>query len=303
MNLAGTEESPLSGGVFEGDCLPRLRALPDGCVDLVFSDPPFNIGYGYDVYKDRRSAEEYLTWCASWGAELVRALKPSGSLWLAIGDEYAAELKVLFHRELGLSLRSWVVWYYTFGVNCERKFSRSHTHLFYFTRCPDGFTFNADAVKVPSAREAVYKHKRARAGGRLPDDTWVLRPQDAPEVFTAGEDTWHVPRVCGTFRERQGWHGCQMPERVLARVIGACSNPGDVVLDPMCGSGTALVVARKLGRVPVGFELSPEYASRARERLSTATPGDPIAGDESVVPAAKLLPQASWFRSGDDLDG
>ncbi|MHC5543501.1 DNA-methyltransferase, partial [Singulisphaera rosea] len=207
-----------------GDCLEVLRAMPPESVDLAFADPPFNIGYEYDLYKDKKSDDDYLGSCRAWGTEIVRILKPEGSFWLAIGDEYAAELKVLFHRELGLRFRSWVVWYYTFGVNCTAKFTRSHTHLLYFTRS-DQFHFDVDAIKVPSARQLVYADKRAKPGGRLPDDTWILRPQDVPDGFPPEGDTWNVSRVCGTFGERRGHHKCQMPERVLARIIRACSRP------------------------------------------------------------------------------
>ena len=122
---------------------------------------------------------------------------------------------------------------------------------------PDEFTFNAEAIRVPSARQLVYGDRRANPTGRLPDDTWILRPQDLPDGFTAEEDTWYFPRVCGTFKERAGWHGCQMPEQLLGRIIRACSNPGELVLDPFAGSGTTLAVAKKLGRRYLGFELSP----------------------------------------------
>ena len=207
-------------------------------------------------------------------------LKPTGTFWLAIGDEYAAELKLIFHRELGLTLRSWVIWYYTFGVNCTRKFSRSHAHLFYFVKDPKRFTFNDEAIRVPSARQLVYADARANPAGRLPDDTWILRPQDVPDGFAADEDTWYFPRVCGTFKERAGWHGCQMPEQLLGRIIRACTDPGDVVLDPFAGSGTTLVVAKKLGRRYLGFELSPEYAARIAARLDATEPGQPLEGAE-----------------------
>src|SRR5262249_53137682 len=122
--------------LYDGDCLELSPRLGEGTVDLIFADPPFNIGYDYDIYDDRRDAQAYLDWSLAWGREAVRVLKPDGTFWLAIGDEFAAELKVLFHRELGLSLRSWVVWYYTFGVHCTKKFTRSHAHLFYFVRDP-----------------------------------------------------------------------------------------------------------------------------------------------------------------------
>jgi len=276
--------------VHEGDCVKLLARMPAGSVHLAFADPPFNIGYEYDTYHDRRSADDYLDWSKRWMGEIARVLRPDGTFWLAIGDEYAAELKVIATRELGLTCRSWVVWYYTFGVNCKQKFSRSHAHLFHFVKDADAFTFNTDAIRVPSARELVYGDKRAHPQGRLPDDTWILRPQDLPDGFAADGDTWYFPRVCGTFKERSGWHGCQMPEQLLGRIIRASSNDGDLVLDPFGGSGTTLAVAKKLGRAFVGLELSKAYAKRITARLAGIRSGDPLVGAAEPlksVPATK----------------
>jgi site-specific DNA-methyltransferase (adenine-specific) len=280
------------GRVHRGDCLDLFRRLPDGSVHLAFADPPFNIGYEYDAYDDRRSSDDYLEWSRRWMQEVVRVLVPDGTFWLAIGDEYAAELKVMATRELGLTCRSWVVWYYTFGVNCRQKFSRSHAHLFHLVKDSDRFTFEAESIRVPSARELVYGDRRASPAGRLPDDTWILRPQDLPEGFSADEDTWYFPRVCGTFAERSGWHGCQMPEQLLGRIIRASSREGEVVLDPFGGSGTTLAVAKKLGRSFVGFELSEQYAARITERLAAIRTGDPLEG------AAEPLKSAPATRDG-----
>ncbi len=266
--------------LYQGDCLEYLARLNDGSVDLAFADPPFNIGYTYDVYDDRQKADDYLAWSRKWLGEVVRVLKPAGTFWLAIGDEFAAELKLLTQREFGLSCRNWVVWYYTFGVHCQKKFSRSHAHLFYFVKDRDSYTFNADVVRVPSARQLVYADARADSRGRLPDDTWILRPQDVPQGFNADEDTWYFPRVCGTFKERAGWHGCQMPEQLLGRIIRACSNPGELVLDPFGGSGTTLVTAKKLDRRFLGFELSPQYARQVQARLDAAAVGQALEGAE-----------------------
>jgi len=282
--------APSLDRVHEGDCLDLLGRLPDGGIHLAFADPPFNIGYDYDAYDDRRDAADYLDWSRRWMAAVRRVLRPDGAFWLAIGDEYAAELKVMATRELGFTCRSWVIWYYTFGVNCRSKFSRSHAHLFHFVKDPAHFTFNVDAIRVPSARELVYGDRRADARGRLPDDTWILRPQDLPEGFAADGDTWYFPRVCGTFKERSGWHGCQMPEQLLGRIIRSCSNPGETVLDPFAGSGTSLAVAKKLGRSHLGFELSPAYAARIRDRLAAIEPGAPLDGAPEPlksVPATK----------------
>ncbi|HEX3869357.1 MAG TPA: site-specific DNA-methyltransferase [Pirellulales bacterium] len=268
------------------DCIAGMNRLAAGSVDLAFADPPFNIGYDYDVYDDRQAADDYLAWCKDWLSEIVRVLKPDGTFWLAIGDEYAAELKVLMQRELGLACRSWVVWYYTFGVNCKQKFSRSHAHLFHMVRDPKHFTFNTEPIMVPSARQLVYGDRRANPKGRLPDDTWILRPQDLGEGFGPDESTWYFPRVCGTFKERAGWHGCQMPEQLLGRIIKSCSNPGDLVLDPFGGSGTTLVVAKKLGRHYLGFELSTQYAERIESRLAGVSSGDPLDGAPEPLASA-----------------
>ena len=225
-----------------------------------------NNGYEYDVYQDRRAKDEYLTWTDSWLSSLTRVLKPSGSLFVAIGDEHAAEMKIRLDS-LGLTMRNWIVWHYTFGVNCTKKFNRSHAHIFYYVVDPKQCTFEPDRVRVPSARQTTYADRRANPVGKLPDDTWVLRPQEADQHFQPDSDTWAVSRVCGTFKERTG-HPCQMPEGVLERIIKVASNPGDLVVDPFAGSGTTLAVAKRLKRRYLGMELSEPYADAVKARLA-----------------------------------
>jgi DNA modification methylase len=255
--------------ILHGDCLRLLAQLPEACVDLAFADPPFNIGYEYDVYDDRQSRDDYLAWTDRWLAAVRRVLRPAGSFFVAIGDEYAAEIKVRLDA-LGLTMRNWIVWHYTFGVHCQKKFTRSHAHILYYVADAKRFTFNADAVRVPSARQTTYADRRANPKGRVPDDTWVLRPQEDGRFFGPETDTWYVSRVCGTFKERTG-HPCQMPEALLERIVRVASNPGDLVLDPFVGSGTTLAAAKRLGRRYLGMELSKEYAERVRQRLDGIT--------------------------------
>jgi len=278
--------------IIRGDCVKKLSALEPASVDLAFADPPFNINYEYDVYKDNKDYESYVEWTGQWMGAVCRALKPNGTFWVAIGDEYAAEVKMIAQQQLGLTCRSWVIWYYTFGVNCTKKFNRSHAHLFHFIKDPENFTFNDSDIRVPSARQLVYADARANPKGRLPDDTWVLRPQDLPQGFAADQDTWYFPRVAGTFKERAGFHGCQMPEQLLGRIVRACSNPDDVVLDPFAGSGTTLVVAKKLGRSWLGIELSDSYAKAATKRIKAADVGQDLEG------AAEPLVSAPSTASG-----
>jgi site-specific DNA-methyltransferase (adenine-specific) len=311
-----------------GDCIREMQKLEAGSVDLVFADPPFNIGYDYDVYRDSLSAEKYLDWSRNWIGGVHRILKPDGTFWLAIGDEFAAELKIE-SQKIGFHCRSWVIWYYTFGVNCSRKFTRSHAHLFHFVKDPDNFVFRADELenRIPSARQLVYNDGRANSKGRLPDDTWiirpadaigemttddgdlqsfdvlprdddrtwVLRPQDLDEGFKSDEDTWYFPRVAGTFKERAGFHGCQMPEQLLGRIIRVCSKLNDLVVDPFSGSGTTVAVAKKLGRRYLGFDLSQDYVRLGKTRLDSIRVGDPLDGSPEPKVSA---PKTSRPRAG-----
>lgn len=285
--------------VINADSIELLNELPAGWVDLCFADPPFNIGYLYHNYDDRKDVDEYVNWSEQWMRAVHRALKPTGSFYLAIGDEFAADLAVVARRKIGFHLRNWIIWHYTFGQQTKKMFAKSHTHILYFSKQkPESgmgnLTFNADAIRVKSARQTTYGDGRANPKGRLPDDTWFLRPQETSyfeagyqqfleqhadanpfdllpvDFFDPSSDTWYVSRLCGTFREREGWHGCQMPIAVLDRIIKASSNPGDVVLDPFNGSGTTVVSAALLGRRYVGIDQSAEYVAYAQKRLEHA---------------------------------
>jgi len=273
-----------TGTVHVGDCIEIMNAWPADCVDLVFADPPYNIGYQYDEYEDARDDHDYVNWTERWIAGCVHLLKPTGSLYILIGDEYAAEVRLHLKKleaEHKLVFRNWIIWHYTFGQNCKAKFNRSHAHLFYgvgtaafekWKVTDPPFAFNKTEVAVPSARQTTYGDRRAKPGGKLPDDTWYLRPQEVEKdgierYFSPDEDTWYLSRLCGTFKERQGWHPCQLPESLLERIIKLSSNKGDVVFDPFVGSGTTLAVAARLKRQWTGCEMSGEYAQKATERI------------------------------------
>lgn len=232
-----------------GDCIETMGDWPPGQVDLAFADPPYNIGYVYDEYDDDLPGDQYVQWCRKWMGQIKRVLRPDGSFYLAIGDDFAAELCIV-GKQLGFTLRNWIIWHYSFGQNMKAKFTRAHTHILYFVVDPKNVKFNADMLRFPSARHTEYQDLRANPDGRLPDDVWN-----------------DIPRVCGTFKERQGFHGCQLPEALLTRIIMASSDPGDLVLDPFVGSGTTVAVAKRLGRRYLGIDLSPEYVARSERRL------------------------------------
>jgi site-specific DNA-methyltransferase (adenine-specific) len=250
-----------------GDCIELLRSVDEPFADLIFADPPFNIGCKYDKYYDKVKSKNYIAWTREWMAACQKVLKPAGSFYIAIGDDYAANVKIIAD-ELGLHLRNWIIWHYTFGQQTKNKFARSHTHIFYLVNDKKHFTFNDHAVRVPSDRQLIYNDRRANPAGKMPDDVWT-----------------EYSRVCGTFKERTGWHPCQMPESLLKRIIAASSNPGDCVLDPFCGSGTTPAAACRLDRNFVGIEISQQYVENARKRLAQM----------------KKQPAASFFFNTEEL--
>jgi site-specific DNA-methyltransferase (adenine-specific) len=227
-------------------CIELMGGMQNGSIDLVFADPPFNIGYKYDKYKDTKESEEYVEWSKEWISQCHRVLKPSGSIWVAIGDEYAAEICVILKSLF--NMRNWVIWHYTFGNNCKTKFGRCHAHLLYFTKC-NTFTFNADDIRIESERQKI-GDKRANSKGKIPSDVWTF------------------PRICGTFKERCGWHPCQMPLSILERIVLTSSNVGDTILDPFGGSGTTAIACEKLGRNSISCDISSEYCQKAQDRLN-----------------------------------
>lgn len=236
--------------VLQGDCVRIMSKMKSEKYDTIFADPPFNIGYEYDQYDDRKSQKEYRQWTDRWITQCVRLLKPYGSLFVAIGDEQAAMIKTVLDKK-GIYCRNWIIWHYTFGVNCKKKFTRSHAHIFYYTKHPRKFTFNANAIRVKSARQEI-GDKRANPNGKIPDDVWTFS------------------RVCGTFKERTK-HPCQMPESVLHRILSVSTNPGERVFDPFAGSGTTLKVALDLGMRATGIELSKEYVRQIKRRIANAS--------------------------------
>jgi len=235
--------------IIHGDCIKELSKAEKPFADLIFADPPFNIGYKYDKYDDKVKSKNYIAWTRDWMEACLKVLKPAGSFYIAIGDDYAANIKVIAD-ELGLSMRNWIIWYYTFGQQTKNRFARSHTHIFYFVKDKKKFTFNGKTIRIPSDRQTIYNDKRANPAGKMPDDVWN-----------------QYPRICGTFKEREGWHPCQMPEKLLACIIRLSSNKGNWILDPFSGSGTTAVVAAKLNRKYTGIEFSSNYAKESHKRI------------------------------------
>lgn len=239
-----------------GDCLTELPKLPEPA-RLIVADPPYNIGinYGDGTKADSLPADEYLAWCRKWMVLCRDALSPDGSLWLVINDEWADHFGVML-TSLGLHRRNWLKWYERFGVNCTTKFNRTSRHIFYYVRDPKRIVFNREAVSRPSDRQLKYGDRRANPDGKVLDDVWGI-PDNGGEI----------PRVAGTHGERIDGFPTQLPLKLLRRIVGCASEPGDLVVDPFSGSATTGAAAIELGRRYIGIELNPGYCERSRQRL------------------------------------
>lgn len=233
------------------DVMDGLQSVIDnGYARLIFTDPPYNIGidYGDGADADKLSNRAYVNWVREWFGLCWDALTDNGSLWVMIGDEYAAEYAVEL-KATGFTVRSWIKWYETFGVNCTNKFNRTSRHIFYAVKNPKDFVFNAEAVTRPSDRQTKYGDKRAATGGKL----W--------------DDVWQIPRLTGNSDERQPSFPTQLPLQLVEPIVLCASMPGDLVVDPFNGSGTTGVAAVRNGRKYFGIEKNKKFADMADMRL------------------------------------
>lgn len=251
-----------------GDCLTELpKKLPDQLFQLAILDPPYNLGKAYSAYHDDKPSHEYQSWLKQRLDMVTGALHKHGTLWLFIPDEWVVEADSFLRGTLALYRKSWVVWAYGFGVACQKNFSRSHCHILRYTKTKSQFTFHPEQIRVPSNRQLVYNDKRAKDGGKLPDDTWLLTKAQIDAVLPEDGDVWYESRVCGTFRERKRHSPNQIPLPIMERIVLSTSSPGDWVLDPFMGTGTVGCVCKQHERSYVGIDLSAECVEESQKRI------------------------------------
>jgi DNA modification methylase len=250
-----------------GDCVEIMRAFPANSIQLITADPPYNLGIDYGgTYRDSHTRQEFRFLIRGWLRAMDDCLAPYGSVYLFMGPKYL-DLMQEEAENVGLHWRNTIVWHNTFGQSQKTKFTPSWTAILYYTKHPQAFTFNREAILVPSERQRKYNDKRAASGGKTPNDVWALSPDEFPAAGNPELDVWADNRVCGTFAERAD-RPTQLPSALCERIIRVSSNPGDFVLDPFAGSGSFVIAAYKNDRLGVGIELDPKTAAGAYERFN-----------------------------------
>lgn len=240
-----------------GDARETLAfAANSGGADLIFADPPFNIGVEYGTHcDDEKPPETYEVELREWIANACAALKPTGSLWLHLPDRWAANAVVYGRDVLGMKLENWVVWHYRFGMWRADRFINSKCNGLWFSK--GNPKVHPEAALVPSDRAVVYADARTDStqspGMRMDLDVWGFDP------------FWG--RVQGSNAERRPMHKNQLPELYLDRIIRLTTDRADLVVDPFCGSGTTATVATALGRRCYTGDSSEEILRSAIERI------------------------------------
>jgi site-specific DNA-methyltransferase (adenine-specific) len=245
--------------VFWGDALDAFSEIPDRSIDLIFADPPYNIGKNFNGTRDKwGSDEEYRAWCYQWLDLCIGKLTSTGSLYLMAATQQMPYLDIYLRERMHILSR--IVWCYdSSGVQAKRHFGSLYEPILFCVRDKKQYTFNADDVLV----EAKTGAERKLIDYRKP----------VPAVYNSKKvpgNVWNIPRVRYRMDEYEN-HPTQKPVSLLERIILASSNPGDLVLDPFSGTFTTSFVAKKWGRRSIGIEIEEEYVKIGLRRLQILT--------------------------------
>ncbi len=218
--------------LINGDCMEELKKLPNNSVDLVVTDPPYNIGVNYGKNKDKLNEEDYYKWCLGWVKQCERVLKKDGSLYIINYPEKCARIMLEVDRNTNLELKRWINWHYPTNVgHSPKNFTRSSRAILFFTK---GY---------------IYK----------------FNLKEGEEV----QDVINMNLVKNVSKEKVKGFPNQIPEKLVELLVGLSSNERDVVLDPFLGSGTTGVVAKKMNRKFIGIELNKEFYELAEKRINS----------------------------------
>jgi site-specific DNA-methyltransferase (adenine-specific) len=242
--------------IIQGDSLEILTSeIPNNSIDLIFVDPPYNIGKNFNGIKDKWvTDEEYLNWCYKWIEQCIKKLKPNGSLYIMTSTQFMPYFDIFIHKRLTILSR--LIWYYdSSGVQAKKYYGSMYEPILFCVKDINNYTFNAQDILV----EAKTGAKRKLIDYR----------KNPPQVYSSEKvpgNVWEFARVRYRMDEYEN-HPTQKPVALLERIIKASSNVGDTVLDPFSGTFTTSFVAQQLGRKSIGIELQGDYVKIGLRRL------------------------------------
>ena len=245
--------------IIQGDTLEALpNEVSDNSVDLIFVDPPYNIGKNFNGHKDKWSTDDdYLNWCYKWIGLCIRKLKQNGSMYIMTSTQFMPFFDIFIRKKMTILSR--LVWYYdSSGVQARKYYGSMYEPILFCVKNPENYTFNTDEILV----EAKTGAKRKLIDYR----------KNPPQVYSSEKvpgNVWEFARVRYRMDEYEN-HPTQKPVALLERIIRASSNVGDTVLDPFSGTFTTSFVAKQLGRKSIGIELQEEYVKIGLRRLRLA---------------------------------
>lgn len=253
-----------------GDSIEILHFFPSNSIDLIITDPPYNVNLDYGPYfKDRKRKDEYIEWCKVWLSECARILSENGSFYIISYPEINARLLPFIEDDLKLKFRRWITWHYPTNIGHSKKnFTRSQRSILFFTKT-DNYTFNRQNIiqhyKNPNVTKIRVRLEKGSKGRTSYD---LLRFLDIIEISKGMIDVLDINLLKNVCKDRfNKKHPCQLPLTLLRILVKVSSNKGDILLDPFAGTFTLSAVAKELNRNSIGIEINPNYVRLGLRRL------------------------------------
>ncbi len=281
--------------VINDDLFKVINRLPDTFADVLFLDPPYNLTKSFNSTKfTQLSVSAYAEWLESLLLRLIRTLKSTASVYICGDWRSSAAIHLVAQKHL--NVRNRITWEREKGRGAKSNWKNCSEDIWYCT-VSDSYTFNLEAVKVRRRVMAPYTDAKGR-----PKD-WTIS-EAGNFRSTHPSNLWTDLTVPFWSMSENTDHPTQKPEKLLAKIILASSNPGDVIFDPFLGSGTTAVTAKKLSRRYVGIEIDPVYCAIAMKRLHRAETANSIQGySDGVFWERNSLHRQRSTRSNGDCDG
>lgn len=245
--------------IFHGDALEVLSKIPDESIDLIFVDPPYNIGKDFAGRKDKwKTDEEYLDWCYKWIDLCIQKLKSTGAFYVMTSTQFMPYFDLYIRQKMTILSR--IVWTYdSSGVQAKKYFGSLYEPILFCVKDKDNYTFNADDIMV-----------EAKTGSKRKLIDYRKNPPQPYKNEKVPGNVWDFCRVRYRMEEYEN-HPTQKPISLLERIVKASSNIGDLILDPFCGTFTTGYVAKEHSRDFIGIEIQEDYYKIGLRRLGITT--------------------------------